>query len=208
MEKFVSFILLLLAAALLAPGCMAEEAAVVDNANVMNVAGTAQSAGVLNEPKNATSPGEVSILDPVKTEVANATEVNVPVTKAPLTADVNTTNLTANLNDTILISLKENPTTGYSWNVTNSTGLEILSDEYVMDKAGEKMVGVGGVHTWTVEAVETGNQTFSAVMQHVADKPTGDEETYTLDVVVVMGTTEKTVNVTSTENPVAKNSVI
>ena len=132
---------------------------------------------------------------------------SVPVLNTTMTADVNTTNLTASLNDTIRISLNENPTTGYLWNVTNSSGLEILGDEYTMDKAGAGMVGVGGVHEWTVKAIEAGNQTFSAVMMHVAEKPTGDEEQYLLSV-VVKGTTQEPVNETPRENPVAKNSVL
>jgi len=87
------------------------------------------------------------------------------------------------------------------WNVTNSTGLEIVSDSYAMDEAEEGMVGVGGVHSWVVKAVETGEQTFTAVMMHVADEPTGEEETYTLSVMVEDMTME------SVEEPAVETTV-
>ncbi|MFH0968410.1 MAG: protease inhibitor I42 family protein, partial [Methanobacteriota archaeon] len=205
MEKFVSFIILLVAAALLAPGCMAESTT-VESANVMSVDGPSQTSGVLTAVNGtgsvgfgvlvadeSTLTGDANVINDIGTQepevldVTNATENNeeiavtnatpveglnttevapVSMANATMTADMSITNLTAKLDDTILISLKENPTTGYSWNVTNSSGLEIVSDEYVMDTAAEGMVGVGGVHDWMVKAVETGNQTFSAVYKH------------------------------------------
>lgn len=103
---------------------------------------------------------------------------------ATYTADLNTTALTMAINETVLVSLKENPTTGYMWNVTNSTGFEILYDEYTTSAAPTMMVGVGGVHEWLLKAVEIGNQTFSAVNRRSFENLTGSEETYTLNVTV------------------------
>ena len=120
--------------------------------------------------------------------VANITDA-VPVEEeilinATYTADVNTTNLTMAINETVLVSLKENPTTGYEWNVTNSSGLEIVNDTYIMDAAPRGMMGVGGIHEWLLKAVKLGNQTFSAVDIRSFEAPKGDEETYKLDVLV------------------------
>ena len=218
MEKFVSFIILLFAAALLAPGCMAEGTTAADAAGVLNSVGTAQNIGLFNDANMTTTVEEVSILEPV-TGVKNSTEVVIePMANATMTADVNTTNLSVKLNDTILISLKENPTTGYSWNVTNSTGIEIVGDEFLSPDV-EGMVGVGGVHEWTVKAVAVGNQTFEAVYMRSWEPITGEEETYTLNVVVEEATEEvvketvgkittEPVNETPLVNAVAKNSVI
>lgn len=162
MEKFFSFVILLVAATLLTPGCFAAE---------------------VNESANAPAPVVTEV-----TEKVNATDV-APVetgesVNTTYIADANTTNLSMKVDETALISLKENPTTGYSWNVSNSTGLEIVNDTYTMDKVKSEMVGVGGIHEWVIKAVEAGNQTFSAVMMHVSEPAKGDEETYTLNVTV------------------------
>jgi len=61
------------------------------------------------------------------------------------------------------IFLKENPTTGYGWNITVSPGLVIETDEYVADPHAPGIAGSGGVHHWVVRATETGNQTFEGV---------------------------------------------
>ncbi len=161
MEKSISCIILLIAAVLVIPGCFAEE-------------------NTANASVNTTEQG-VADSEAVAQDIAPVAEEELI---ANYTAEVNITNLTVKKDETILISLKENPTTGYMWNVTNSTGLEIVNDIYAQDEAKEGMVGVGGVHSWLVKAIETGNQTFSAVMMHVADKPTGEEETYKLDIIV------------------------
>jgi len=197
MEKFVSFIILLLAAVLLAPGCMAEQSTTVD---------IAQASGVLETVKESGTTNVANTSETVDKLAGNGSPV-ADGASAPLTADVNTTNLTAKLNGTILISLKENPTTGFVWNVTNSSGLEIVSDEYVVDKASEGMEGAGGVHEWMVKAVEIGNQTFDAIYKRSWEPITGEEDTYTLKV-VVEETAKEPVNETPLENPVAKNSVI
>ena len=129
------------------------------------------------------------------------------VINSNLMADVNITTLTVRLDDTIPISLKENPTTGYLWDVTNSTGLEIVSDEYGRDNTTNGMVGAGGVHKWTVKAVKTGSQTFSAVMIRGDTKPPGEEGTYNLTIIVTE-TNKESVEKAVSDNPTAKNSVI
>ena len=165
--------MLLLAAMLLVPGCFAEETPMNESANVSGVIVTAveTEAPVTDVVDGANTTG----VAPVKEE----TNLNTTYT-----ADVNVTSMTMAINETALISLKENPTTGYSWNVTNSSGLEIVNSTYTMDAAREGMVGVGGVHDWIVKAVETGNQTFTAVMMHVSEPATGNEDTYSLNVTV------------------------
>ena len=170
MEKIVSCIILLIAAVFLIPGCFAEEIASNETTNATEVA---------VEPVETTQVPEAESV-----ETVNRTESPVEEVSATYFVDMNVTNLTMKIDETVLISLSENPTTGYLWNVTNSTGFAIVSDIYIPDAAAEGMVGVGGVHEWIVKAVETGSQTFTAVMTHVAEEPTGDEETYQLDAVV------------------------
>jgi inhibitor of cysteine peptidase len=171
MEKLFSCIILLAIAALWCQGCIAEENITAEGLNTSSTGG-ADADPALNETM------------PAQAAEQNSTETNATVVNTTYTADLNLTELAMKIDETVLISLSENPTTGYSWNVTNSSGLSIVNETYTMDAAKEKMAGAGGVHSWTARAVEAGNQSFSAVMTHVAEKPTGNEETYTLNVTV------------------------
>lgn len=78
------------------------------------------------------------------------------------------------------ISLRENPTTGYLWNATLSSGLTLLNDTYTVDPHAEGMVGVGGTHLWLVRADAAGDQTFSAISKRPWENTTGTEDTFTL----------------------------
>ena len=86
--------------------------------------------------------------------------------------------------DIIIIELEENPTTGYSWNLTASPGLSLKSDRY--EQTGdEDMVGSGGVHTWTFEVTGEGGQSVEAVYKRPWENITGNETTFTLNLEVV-----------------------
>lgn len=82
------------------------------------------------------------------------------------------------------VVLKENPTTGYMWNATVSSGLEIQSSEYQQDKAAEGMVGVGGSRTFVILTKDIGDQTFSAVYGRSWETATGDETKFDLKITV------------------------
>jgi putative hemolysin/predicted secreted protein len=83
------------------------------------------------------------------------------------------------------VELKENPTTGFMWNATVSSGLEILSSDYQQDKAAPGMVGVGGTHTWVLLAKDLGTQKFSAVYRRSWEPVTGNETAFVANVNVV-----------------------
>lgn len=101
------------------------------------------------------------------------------------TEDNNTSTIRTLKGDTLVISLEENPTTGYSWNISASPGLSMVDDEYVQDPVGEGIVGAGGVHNWTFEVVEEGIQNISAVYKRPWEDVTGSEKTFELNVDVV-----------------------
>ncbi|MDD1694561.1 MAG: protease inhibitor I42 family protein [Methanoregula sp.] len=82
------------------------------------------------------------------------------------------------------VQLRENPTTGYSWNASTSAGLTILSSDYVVDKHAEGMTGVGGTRTWILLAAGTGNQTFNGVYKQSWMPTTGNETTYVLGILI------------------------
>lgn len=93
---------------------------------------------------------------------------------------VNTT-----IGEEFLISLRENPTTGYMWNATVTSGLTILNDTYTMDAAPEGMVGVGGTRSWLLTGTEAGMQKFEAVSMRPWENVTGSEDSFVLNVNVV-----------------------
>lgn len=172
MDRIVTFLLLLVSALLLVPGCIAEEQVIPETTEVVPEALVAS---------DATEEVTSEVADEVPAEEAEEIAGDeLPVYN--VTADVNTTELVVPMNEVIMISLAENPTTGYTWNITLSEGLALLKDVYVQDEAEEGMVGVGGVHEWFIEAVEAGEQTFYGIEQQAQSEETGSE--YTLKLIV------------------------
>ncbi len=62
------------------------------------------------------------------------------------------------LGETFNIRLQENPTTGYSWNLSTSDGLSTSRDEYIPSQTGGQMVGGGGIHSFYLRATKQGEQ--------------------------------------------------
>ena len=79
-----------------------------------------------------------------------------------------------------MVKLDENPTTGYSWNVSATDGLNITNDTYIPPTSG--LIGAGGVHTWSMLTTKTGLQEFSGVYMRSWENKTGNETTYMLKV--------------------------
>lgn len=90
--------------------------------------------------------------------------------------------ITISEGSTIKISLDENPTTGYSWNDTVTSGLTIVDSKYV--SSGSDLMGAGGVHEWTLKATGKGQQQFSAVYKRPWEPIAGNETTFTLNILV------------------------
>lgn len=91
------------------------------------------------------------------------------------TGDITT--LTLNKGTVFTIRLDENPTTGYSWNASVTSGLTVLNSTYV--SSGSGLMGAGGVHEWKIEAIGTGAQQFNAVYERPWEK-LGNETQYQL----------------------------
>jgi len=82
------------------------------------------------------------------------------------------------------VSLKGNPTTGYSWNATLSEGLELLDSNFTTDEHPAGMVGVGGAFFWDVRAIEKGTQEFSAIYMRPWEPVTGEEDIFSMMYIV------------------------
>jgi inhibitor of cysteine peptidase len=90
----------------------------------------------------------------------------------------NGTTVAVPLGSTFTVWLQENPTTGYSWNVTVTDGLQITNDTFIPPTSG--LIGAGGIHAWEVLTVKNGLQEFSGIYQRPFENVTGNETTYVL----------------------------
>jgi len=118
-------------------------------------------------------------------EPGTPTATPTPVATTPPAAEefaFNETNnnetVTLPVGSEITISLDENPTTGYSWNVTSSAGLEYVNDTYIAPETG--LVGAGGVHVWQYLAAEGGTAEFSAIYKRPWEETTGNETAFSM----------------------------
>jgi len=84
------------------------------------------------------------------------------------------------VNGMLTLKLAENPTTGYTWNLTVSDGLKVLNDTYVPSDTTGTLVGSGGTHVWEIETEQAGMQSVNAVYKRSWEPLTGNETTYTL----------------------------
>lgn len=87
--------------------------------------------------------------------------------------------------DMITVELEENPTTGYSWNISYSEGLELKNDSYIEANNAEGIVGASGAHQWTFEVIDSGEQNISAVYMRPWEEKTGNEDSFRLDLMVL-----------------------
>ena len=91
-----------------------------------------------------------------------------------------TENITQNTRFAVVLA--ENPTTGFMWNATLSSGLELQSSDYLQNDAPSGMVGVGGTRTWVIIAKDLGDQKFSAVSKRSWEPETGNETAYNVNI--------------------------
>jgi inhibitor of cysteine peptidase len=109
----------------------------------------------------------------------------VPLNHLVVTEEQNGAAVTIKTDAIITVKLQENPTTGYSWNLTTTPGLQIINDTYKPTYTTGKMVGSGGTHIWDISAVATGEQKIKGVYMRSWEPTTGNETTFSMTVLVV-----------------------
>ena len=98
-----------------------------------------------------------------------------------LTNDDNGSENTVSKGDIIKITLAENPTTGYTWQL-DTTGFEVVSDEYIAPNTN--LVGAGGNHVWELKAVNTGTYKINGIYKRSWEQQTADDTTWTATIIV------------------------
>ena len=91
--------------------------------------------------------------------------------------------ITVKHGDVFNVTLAENPSTGYAWNVSATSGLTVVDCDVVASQSG--LVGSPGVHVWQVTASGAGDQQFSGIYKRPWEPAFGNETTYTLNVKIV-----------------------
>ncbi len=135
---------------------------------------------------------------PTGTPTATPTATPMPTTAVPTTTvpinmtDFEVYNETAN-NTTatiplgsggLMVRLTENPSTGYSWNATVTSGLTIVDDAFEQNPASQGMAGAPGTHYWILSGTAAGQQKFSAIYMRPWENVTGTEDTFVLNILV------------------------
>lgn len=85
------------------------------------------------------------------------------------------------------LKLKENPSTGYSWQLKLSNGLSQLSDKYHPFEPSENnlVIGTSGFRLWRIEGVTKGDQQVTAIYKRSWEPETCQEQIFKLNIVVV-----------------------
>jgi inhibitor of cysteine peptidase len=84
--------------------------------------------------------------------------------------------------ETFKVVLPENPSTGYSWNMTVSDGLKVVDDRYI--PPAQQVPGRGGQHEWTIKAVNPGQQKVRCIYMRPWEPIHYNETTFRLDIEV------------------------
>jgi inhibitor of cysteine peptidase len=90
--------------------------------------------------------------------------------------------------DDFCLRLKENPGTGYSWQLSLNKGLRVVSSNYYpsipSNNVQRFIVGAAGLHSWKIKAVARGAQQIEGIYRRSWEKGTGKEQTFKLNVKV------------------------
>lgn len=78
----------------------------------------------------------------------------------------------------ISISLESNPTTGFNWEVIEIDPLLLKQVGEPDYKSDSKLIGAGGVITFTFEALQTGKSTVKLIYHRSFEKDVAPEKTY------------------------------
>lgn len=113
------------------------------------------------------------------------TATQVPAGTIVVTEEQNHATVTVQKGNSIIVRLQENPTTGFSWNLTTSPGLQVVSDTYIPSDTTGRLVGSGGTHVWDISAHSAGRQSIQAVYMRPWEPVTGNETSFYLAVEVV-----------------------
>jgi len=155
------------------------------NLTVSNANGTDSKTGTINVSKEPVSVVPVANFSTNVTSGETVTPGNANTEKV-LVVIASDSGKTISLNngETFTLNLRENPSTGYAYELNLSDGLKILSDKYTQDEAPQGKVGVPGTRSLRIQTTVPGTQTINGIYKRPWENITGTEEKFTLTVEV------------------------
>ncbi|TGC09214.1 protease inhibitor I42 family protein [Methanolobus halotolerans] len=175
-EKRLVFLLLVVVLSVLVPGCMETESGVND---------VAQISDADDQWKEGEKPDVIDEDAAYGEKVPVNTENGIEPITVMFTENDSGEIVNVIRGDTIIVMLKENPTTGYTWNLTASPGLSMVDEFYEEEIEGNQLVGAGGTHKWVFEIIENEEQNISATYKRSWEVTTGNETQFELTVNVI-----------------------
>jgi inhibitor of cysteine peptidase len=113
----------------------------------------------------------------------------MPPRQQVITEADNGKNISLKNGETFYLRLEENPTTGYSWELNLSQGLNNITDNYYPPESSkdnkQPLVGAGGVHLWEIKASAEGSQQVKGIYKRPWENIAGTEDNFTLNVEVM-----------------------
>lgn len=89
---------------------------------------------------------------------------------------------TYNLGQPFILEFNDNPSTGYSWNLTLSSGIKIIKETH-SNRCKEGITGCGGMKTFVLEGTKKGKQTVIATHGRTWDPSTNTQYKYVYNIV-------------------------
>jgi predicted secreted protein len=84
--------------------------------------------------------------------------------------------------DVVQVNLPENGSTGFSWNISTTPGIEVIDHSFKSSNPG--LPGAGGTATWLLKLAGTGSQEFSGIYKQGWMPPSANDHTYSISFVV------------------------
>lgn len=85
-------------------------------------------------------------------------------TPAVYTAADDGATVAASVGEQFTVSLEENPTTGYEWDMKAGAGLTLVGDEFVgPSPSPSPLMGAGGTHSWVFRVDKAGTLTLTGL---------------------------------------------
>ncbi|MEI7434696.1 MAG: protease inhibitor I42 family protein [Methanomicrobiales archaeon] len=142
------------------------------------------SSSALLHPEQGRFIRSADVFTPVKSvssysRFASYTRISTGTTRRFTESD-NGKTVTVTKGQVVKIQLNENPSTGYRWEPSVSSGIQITDDTYAASTSGR--MGAGGIHTWTMRITGTGTQHFGA--DYKRSWETGSADNYSIQFVV------------------------
>lgn len=89
-----------------------------------------------------------------------------------------------NISRTVTLRLRENPSTGYTWNLNATPGLQVTGDRYYPSDSSGSLVGSGGTREWTITTVRSGAQKIQAIYKRSWEPLAGNETAFSMTILV------------------------